>query len=342
MTELLDHSHVSSTIGPWLEDRLEGSGAIEIGSLKKPGAGLSAGTVFMEARRSNEPELTHHLVLRTPPPDGEGVFPKSDLGLEVRFQTELGASGIPVAPLIGIENESGVFGRPFVVTRRVEGRLVDSNDPYMSSGWLHDESPEYQRHLAEGFFCVLADLHRIPVSDAPQVDRSTLSETVDRWTRYLSWADTGAAPQSLYDSLEWCQRNMPETRSQPSLLWGDAQLANAVFGYDGTVAALLDFELAGAGPAELDLGWFLCLHDMTVARCGEDLPGFRDRSTLLETYQLRLGRRVEELDWYETFAAVSTAMILVRMASIFSRGGTDLSWLARNNPALDYLANRLG
>ena len=54
------------------------------------------------------------------------------------------------------------------------------------------------------------------------------------------------------------------------MLWGDVQLANCVFTDDGDVAALLDFELTGTGPAEVDLGWFLALHDMTV---DDERPG---------------------------------------------------------------------
>ncbi|MFZ0664516.1 MAG: phosphotransferase family protein [Acidimicrobiales bacterium] len=337
----------ADAIGKWLESRLQGSGPVSVGKMRKPGSGLSAGTFFVDATRGAE---THHLVVRVPPAAGEGVFPNSDLGRELRFQQLLREGGVPVADVVGMELDPTVLGGPFVVTRKVNGRLVDSSDPYMSSGWLHDESPEYQQTLASDFFGVLGTMHSLAVTDEiieslkplDEVDASTeLRRSVKRWGRYLDWADNGIAPDSLRSALDWCRGNQPDDRAKPSLLWGDSQLANAVFAEDGSVAALLDFELAGVGQAELDLGWFLCLHDMTAARCGQDLPGFSNREALLAGYEERLGREIVDLRWYEIFGAVCTASILLRMASIFSRGGTDMSWLAKKNPALDYLAEKL-
>jgi aminoglycoside phosphotransferase (APT) family kinase protein len=347
MSSLEQQEAQAEAIGIWLQSRLVGSGPVTVGKMRKPGSGLSAGTFFLEATREGE---THDLVVRIPPAVGEGVFPSSDLARELRFHQLLRQGGVPVAEVIGMEPDSSVLGEPFVVTRKVNGRLVDSSDPYMSSGWLHDESPEYQRTLASDLLKVLATMHSLEVTDevveslkpADEVDASSeLRRSVERWGRYLDWADSGIAPDSLRFAFDWCSRNLPDDPAKASLLWGDAQLANAVFANDGSVAALLDFELAGVGPAELDLGWFLCLHDMTAARCGEDLPGFLDRESLLAEYQTRLGREIADLHWYEIFGAVCTASILVRMASIFSREGTDLSWLAKKNPALDYLAEKL-
>jgi aminoglycoside phosphotransferase (APT) family kinase protein len=168
-----------------------------------------------------------------------------------------------------------------------------------------------------------------------------LGAALDRWSSYLRWADEDAAPDSLYEAFEWCTRNRPSEEPPDTVLWGDAQLANAVFDDQGTTAAVLDFELSAIGPAELDLGWFFCLHDMTVARCGEDLPGFADRSGLIAHYEERLGRQLADLEWYEIFGAVCTASILVRMSKLLSAGGIDLQWLARTNPALDYLQSRV-
>ena len=122
---------------------------------------------------------------------------------------------------------------------------------------------------------------------------------------------------------------------------GRRELANAVFDDTGETAAVLDFELSSIGPAELDLGWFFCLHDMTVVALRRGLPGFADRPGLLAQYEERLGRQVADLAWYEIFAAVCTASILVRMSLLMSRDGVDLRWLARTNPALDYLASRV-
>ena len=186
--------------------------------------------------------------------------------------------------MVGLEEDPTVLGRPFLVTTRVEGRLIDSSAPYLSRGWLHDESEQCQTRLIKSFLGVLAAIHRCELSDdcgeriEPRACLGGTAGALDRWSWYLEWADSkGSAPDELHDALEWCRANTPPDEPEPSLLWGDPQLANAVFADDGSIRAVLDFELAAVGPAELDLGWFFCLHDMTVARCGQDLPGFTDR-----------------------------------------------------------------
>jgi aminoglycoside phosphotransferase (APT) family kinase protein len=343
-----DPGRIAEGLADWLRDRLPGSGTVRLGPLEKPGSGLSAGTLLVEAHRSDRTaDRVHSLVLRIPSVGGEGLFPTSDLARELAVLTLLDRAGVPVPHVIGLEQDPSVLGRPFLVTRRVEGRLIDSTAPYLSVGWLHDESEEIQSRIIGGFLGAMARIHRSEagVQQATELGGIPTGGTagaLERWSRYLEWADVeGDAPDELYEALAWCRSNRPAEEPLPSLLWGDAQLANAVFGDDGSTRAILDFELAAIGPAELDLGWFLCLHDMTVARCGQDLPGFMDRRGRLAIYEDALGRPVSNLEWYEIFAAVCTASILVRMAFLLCKGGTDAAWLARSNPALDHIASLL-
>jgi aminoglycoside phosphotransferase (APT) family kinase protein len=331
-----DAEDVAEPLAAWLGDHLPGTGPVRLGPFEKPGSGLSGGTVLVEAvREDNDRETVHQLVVRFPATDGSGLFPDGDLARELDFQALLDRAGLPVAPLVGYDRTAGTLGKPFVVTRKVPGRVVASSDPYLSRGWLHDASEEHQRRLLAGFFDTLAQMHRI---EPEHGSGNGLRDAVRRWASYLEWADCGTAPDELHDAADWCARNLPPESGHRSALWGDPQLANAVFADDGSIVALLDFELSHVGPAELDVGWFLCLHDMTVARCGQDLPGFGDRARFLARYEQILDRGLEPLEWYETFGAVCTASILVRVSVLL---GPDFSWLARSNPALDYLRARL-
>jgi aminoglycoside phosphotransferase (APT) family kinase protein len=342
-----DHEALTKALEHWLEARLAGTGPVQLGPLDKPGSGLSAGTLLFDAHRDLGPAVhTYELVVRIPPMSEHALFPSSDLTSELATRDLLAAAGVPVAPVVGLETDPDVLGRPFLVTHRVRGRLVDSSEPYLSRGWLHDSTPELQLTLARGFFRVLAEIHSVQLEEITNAGllveaKTGIGGALARWTSYLDWAGEDTAPDALNEALRWCTDNRPTEEPAPTLLWGDAQLANAVFADDGSTAAILDFELASAGPAELDLGWFFCLHDMTVARCGQDLAGFADRPALISTYEERMGRQITDLGWYEVFAAVCTASILVRMASLLSTDGVDALWLARSNPALDYIAARL-
>jgi aminoglycoside phosphotransferase (APT) family kinase protein len=105
-------------------------------------------------------------------------------------------------------------------------------------------------------------------------------------------------------------------------------------------AAVLDWEMASVGPAEMDLGWFVALHDVAVRTSGPDLPGFPERDRWLARYARRLGRPVADLGWYEVFALVRSAAVMARMAALLARVGVDEGWLRRGNPVIDALVAR--
>ena len=158
-----------------------------------------------------------------PPPRSRALFPDGDLARELEVQNLLSANGAPVAPVVGLETDPGLLGGPFLVTRRVRGRLVDSNDPYMSVGWLHDSSPEFQHRLATGYMSVLADIHNVPVdllgTEFREQQKTGLGAALDRWTSYLKWADESAAPDSLYEAFGWCGRTGRHPAGPHALVW---------------------------------------------------------------------------------------------------------------------------
>ena len=86
------------------------------------------------------PGDVHNLVVRIPPATARALFPQSDLVTRAEVQTLLVGPAFRSPPWSASKSDPSVLGRPFLVTRRVDGRLVDSSDPYLSTGWLHDGS----------------------------------------------------------------------------------------------------------------------------------------------------------------------------------------------------------
>ncbi len=321
--------------------------------LAQPATGLSSETIFLEVDwEHGDPAgggaATHTSAVVRLPPDGDGLFPSYDLGAQGRLQHALAEAGVRAVAPLAVEEDPSWVGAPFLLMPRVAGRVVQAEQPYLRVGWLAEASPDDQRRLHGEVLDALASIHRLDWEawDCPAIldgrvgggaGGGWLRHEVEHWGRYLGWASQGGAPPVLDEGLRWCREKVPPNPPPPSLLWGDVQLGNVLVGEDMDVAAVLDFEMASIGPAEVDLGWYLALHRMAVDRCHGDLPGFPDRDHTVAAYEERLGRPLDDLRWYEAFAALRSGAILVRAAHLLSRLGVDDSWLTHHNPTVDLL-----
>jgi aminoglycoside phosphotransferase (APT) family kinase protein len=335
---------------------------VRMAPLQRPATGLSSESIFAEVQWSLEsgpaaPRLHHSWVLRLPP-DGEGLFPTYDVAAQGRLQAVLADAGVPAVAPLAVEDDPRWLGAPFIVMPRVAGRVVQAEQPYLRTGWLAQSPPAGQAHLHDQLIAALATIHRLDwvalgcgeilssSAGAGGADGTggggVLAAQLERWARYLAWAGDGDVPDALDDGLRWCRAHLPVDEPPPSLLWGDVQLGNVLVAEDMGLAAVLDFEMADIGPAEIDLAWLLVLHDMAVERCGGDLPGFPGRQATLATYQQLLGRPLGDLRWYEVFAALRSGAILVRAARLLARLGVDDSWLTHHNPTIAVLTRLTG
>ncbi|MGA2520455.1 MAG: phosphotransferase family protein, partial [Acidimicrobiales bacterium] len=275
------------------------------------------------------------------------------LGTQGRLQNVLAEAGVRAVAPLAVEEGPAWVGAPFLLMPRVAGRVVQAEQPYLRVGWLAEATPDEQRRLHGAVLDALASIHRLDwerwgcatiLAGRVGDGRSSgwLHHEVEHWGAYLAWASQGTAPPVLGDGLRWCRERLPRDEPPPSLLWGDVQLGNVLVADDMDVAAVLDFEMASIGPAEVDLGWYLALHRMAVDRCHGDLPGFPGRDDTVAAYEQRLGRTLDDLRWYEAFGALRSGAILVRAAHLLRRLGVDDSWLTHHNPTVDLLADLIG
>ena len=293
-------------------------GGEALGPLVRPNDGLSSETYLAGSR----------YVVRLAP--AEGLFPVYDLALQARLQSELPAFGIPTAPVVAYVGDPQWVGRPFLVMERVSGHVLSDNPPFTREGWLHDGSPALQQTVSANFMDVLADVHRLP--SFAGLTYEGLAGEVDRWDAYLTWATDADRPADLDAALEWCRAHLPDPEPPPSLLWGDVRFGNVIFDDDGGCAAVLDWEMAACGPAEIDLGWFFALREMMAPPGGVELPGFLDRAAALARYEARLGRAIDELWWYELFALIRSTAILIRTQRLLVQQGQGGHWLVGFDP----------
>jgi aminoglycoside phosphotransferase (APT) family kinase protein len=322
---------------------------VDIDPLLQPSTGLSSDTILAEVTWDpGEASSRHESWVVRLPPDGDGLFPRYDLTAQGRVQAVLADAGIPAVRPLAVEEDDRFVGAPFMVMPRLAGRVVQAEQPYLRRGWLADASVSGQAAVHRQFVDALAGIHavdwrragcdRILSARSRSDDDGWLAPELRYWEHYLEWASEGAAPDAFAGALHWCRAHLPRPEPPASLLWGDVQLGNVLVDEDMALAAVLDFEMATIGPAEADVAWLLVLHDMAVARCGGDLPGFLSRAEVIARHQAALGRPLTDLRWYEAFAALRSGAILVRAARLLSRLGIDDSWLTKHNPTVEVLA----
>ena len=99
-----------------------------------------------------------------------------------------------------------------------------------------------------------------------------------------------------------------------SLVWGDSRIGNMIF-RDFRCVAVLDWEMVTLGNPIEDLGWWLFVdRHHSEGLEAPRLPGFPSREQTVARYEERVGRRVENLEYYEIFAGFRFGVIMIRLA----------------------------
>ena len=254
------------------------------------------------------------LVLRLPPA-GPRLFPTYDLAMQVSVQAGVAAHGVPVPSPITLESDERWLGTPFLVMPRIEGN--NPGELPVADEWVASATPGQQRSLHEGFLDVLTRIHRVPwrdqhVATGLRGPGSSLLDEVRWWEELTAWAFDGDPPGALTDAFAWCRDHHPADEPPSSVLWGDVRLGNVIFDDEFAPAAVLDWEMASIGPAELDLGWFTALEAMTEHFFGRRVPGFLTRDEVVARHEHALGRPLVDFRWFEVFALCRSSVLNLR------------------------------
>ncbi len=282
------------------------------------GTGYSSLTYLIDVDRDG---VTRREVLRSVP-TGETVFREYDLALQVACMRNL-AEVVPTPTILAHVEDPDVLGAPFYVMAHVDGRIPDDNPPYPLAGWLHDEAPEVQAaHYAHGIdvIAALAGVRPVDVGLADHLVRPELGVTgtdqqVTWWKDLLAWGRDGTDQPTIDAAFEWLDANRPPDPGRDAIVWGDARISNMVFAPDGTPRAVIDWEMAGTGPGEIDLAWFLWMDRQFTSVFGAPrLPGFPGEDELIARWERATGETAQDLDWYLVFAGVRFSITLMRVA----------------------------
>lgn len=241
-------------------------------------------------------------VLRRPP-TGHVLASAHDMAREHRIIAALADTPVPVPPAIGLCQDESVNGADFYVMGFVDGEIVFD----YADGCAVD--PAKRAGLAHSLVDTLVDLHAL---DPTAVGLGDLGRTEDycarqlrRWKRQVDEGSDRDLP--LFHELHARLVDGIPPQQGAGIVHGDYRLDNCMAGHDGTIAAVLDWELCTLGDVLADLaGMVMWWGDDPDAR-GRlgDVPtkaeGFGTADGVVERYAARSDRDLSDLPWYVAF-----------------------------------------
>jgi len=265
--------------------------------------------------------------LRRPPLSH--VLPTAhDMTREYRVITALGGTAVPVPVTYGLCDDEAVNGRPFYVMEFVEGHIV--RDAQIAESAL---DPASRRRAGESMAETLAALHAVDVDAIGLGDFAKRDGYIERQLRrwyeqfnnsQIEGMDTAEIVGAVHDRLAAA---VPEQAST-AIVHGDYRLDNAVLGPDGSVRAVLDWEICTLGDPLADMGLLMVYwtepgdEAAILGVTPTVVPGFPSRADMKRIYESASGRDLSQLDFYMAFGYWKLACILQGVFARYAGGAT--------------------
>jgi aminoglycoside phosphotransferase (APT) family kinase protein len=289
--------------------------------------GMSSDTMLFRATWTGEDGAHDEQLVARVAPDAHDVpvFPTYDMQGQfnvIRAVADL--TNAPVPRTWWCETSPEPMGAPFFVMSRVDGVVPPDVMPYtFGDNWLYDATPDQQRTLQSTTVAAIATLHDIsdPIGRFPYLERNAPGDT--HLQRHVAntraWYDMVAregSPSPLVErGFDWLVANWPKHESETVLSWGDSRIGNVLY-QDFKPAALLDWEMVGLGPAELDIAWIVYAHYVfeTLSSVFElpGMPGFMTPADVAAQYESLRGYAVRDLRFYLLYCAVQWGIVFLR------------------------------
>ncbi|UQA96325.1 phosphotransferase family protein [Streptomyces halobius] len=291
--------------------------------------GLAGGPLrarLVEGGRSN---LTYRVTDGTAswvvrrPPLGHVLATAHDMRREHRVISALHDTPVPVPETLLLCEDESVIGAPFYVMELVEGT------PYRTAAQLAPLGPERTRAVVLSLVDTLVELHAVDPEAAGLGDfgrpEGFLERQLRRWGKQLNASKNRELPgiDELHEALG---RALPASPA-PAVVHGDYRLDNVLIGADGTLNAVLDWEMSTLGDPLTDLGLLVMYSsDLGLAESPvsttSGAPGHPAPAELIERYAARSGRDTSAVAWYTAFAWFKLAVILEGIHYRFTLGQT--------------------
>ncbi|MEZ5182659.1 MAG: phosphotransferase family protein [Acidimicrobiales bacterium] len=327
-TSTRDPEELGRRIGAWMATVLPPGADPEVGGVVTPeGNGMSSETILFDAAWTVDGERRQErCVARIEPEmDKVPVFPSYELAQQFDVMSLVAeATSVPIPETLWYEGDRSFIGAPFFVMARIDGIVPPDVLPYtFGDCWVDAATPEQRATLQDSAVRALAGVHTVTTEthdlSALQYDRpgeTALERHLAWWEGYHEWVVGDRRSPLLDECFAWLRAHLPADVGPDSLSWGDARIGNMMFA-DFECVAVLDWEMAGVAPPEVDLGWMAYLHlffqDLATDLGVAGLPDFMRHQDLAATYGALTGRPVGDLRWHLAYAAMRHGVIMRRV-----------------------------
>lgn len=252
------------------------------------------------------------IVLRRPPL-GHVLASAHDVLREHRIMGALHHTAVPVPTMIGACDDREVLDAPFFLMAHVDGIVLHDAEMVRS----HFPDSVQRVRAGESLIDAMVALHSVDPDEVGLGDLSRRSGYLDRQLKRWHGQWTASKTRELPDMERlhgWLVANRP-VELATRIVHGDCRLGNAIHGPDGTVLALLDWELCSLGDPRADLSYLLrawvspdeplLTSVEQPTRAGE----FSSRDGLVARYETATGTKLTDLDYWMAFNAWRSASI---------------------------------
>lgn len=321
-----DRSQLGPRLEGWLSHKI-GTDVSVSGLAGTSATGMSSDTILFEASWTSDGKQHRERLVARLAPDASDVpvFPSYDMERQARTISIVGElTDVPVPRVIGSETDATVIGAPFFVMSRIDGVVPPDVMPYtFGDNWLFDASAEDQRRLQASTIDVIASLHAIERPEAQfgflaydEAGSTALRRHVAHARAWYEFATGDGTRSPLAErGFDWLEQHRPTDEGEVVLCWGDARIGNVLY-RDFRAVAVLDWEMAGLGPRELDVAWLLFSHRVfqhLAERFGAPgMPDFLRPDDVCAAYESKTGHTLRDLDFYMTYHAVQWAIVFLR------------------------------
>ena len=268
-----------------------------------------------------------HAVIVRRPPQGMVLPTAHDMAREFRFLSALAPLDFPVPTPIAFCHDASLLGAPFYLMSEAKGLILRNQQ-----GAEHLDVAT-RAAIGPNLIATLALLHSYDPTALGLTGggdpREYLTRQIDRWLRQVTQVTTFAprVTETVTRVGADLLQQLPTT-TQVGIVHGDFRLDNVVVNSDGTIQAVLDWEIASIGDPLADIGIFgvywMDADDtrMNGINSATMLQGFASRAELYALYgELR---RIDpaRISYYQHFGSWKLACILIGVVERYRMGAT--------------------